>query len=290
MKRLIIVSLVLFLTGFSQLYPSQPENQENDSALLREILDKSAVYCEELKKMAFNFFCNEGISEKTYSFKKRIANKGNATSLDLVPTETLEVSKIKTKKYRYDYQMVKEGDRMSEKRNLLDKKGRLDRKKDKPALERFLAKYLVFGPVGFLSQSWQAFFNYKIMGREKIDGRKAIIISAAPISPRAENYYFGKIWIDEQDHSILKLEWDPESLENYSDKVTTSFGDLKRKVAWMVQYGVEKNGIRFPSLQHIREILVDPAEKEHVKYEAVVKYENYKFFNISMDVKYRKDL
>lgn len=60
--------------------------------------------------------------------------------------------------------------------------------------------------MGFLSEYWQDFFDYNIVGEETVKGREAIRIAIAPKSPREENYSLGNVWIDQrhQVHSVEK--------------------------------------------------------------------------------------
>jgi hypothetical protein len=146
---------------------------------------------------------------------------------------------------------------------------------------------LIYGPVGFLSGYWQDFFEYKIIGEDAIDGRSAIHIEVVPISLREENYSFGNVWVDKLDYSILKIEWDQRSIKNFKDKVESRAGDLKRTVVWGALYGVEKNGIRFPSRQYIEETYTSLSGKEHTKYTVDIVYDNYKFFIVETEVKIR---
>ena len=101
--------------------------------------------------------------------------------------------------------------------------------------------------------------------------------------PREENYYFGKIWVDENDFSILKIEWDTKSLEGYEKKVSPG---VTKNLSWEVFFEVEKNGVRFPSRQIIKDIYFTEAGKKHPKYLTTFVYDNYKFFTVETEIKY----
>jgi hypothetical protein len=149
---------------------------------------------------------------------------------------------------------------------------------------RITFQYLVFGPVGFLSRYWQTRFHYALSGREELDGKKTIIISVTPDEVREENYYSGRIWVDEADSSILKIEWEPKSLAGFEDKAASSIGTLKRKISMATIFGTIKNGIRFPSSQIIEESYLTANDKEHLKYKAEYRYENYRYFTVETAV------
>ena len=179
-------------------------------------------------------------------------------------------------------EMIKKGDKLEEKRTLI-KEGKKKRNVEDAELkiEGIKTKFLAYGPVGFLSWYWQYYFQYEIAGKDKINGKKAIVIEAAPTEEREDNYYSGKIWVDENDYSILKIEWVPKYIKGYEEDVT---GGVKRNVRWAASYEVEKNGIRFPSKQLIEEVFITEAGKEYPSNLITIIYDNYKFFMVEVDV------
>jgi hypothetical protein len=146
------------------------------------------------------------------------------------------------------------------------------------------SKFLVFGPVGFLNQYWQKLFNYEIIGSENFGPRRAVVLRAESKEPREENSNFGKIWVDEADYSILKIEWEPPSIVSLAETVESSVGELKRKITWTVFYDIVHKGVRFPSRQLIREVYITSNNKEHLKYEAAYAYGKYKYFVVETEV------
>jgi hypothetical protein len=275
-------AIFLSLNSWNHLY-SQEVKESARQAQLAKILEATGDYCERLKNLALYFVCQENIKEKTYAFRKTFIFSRLPGGFK--PVEDLRLDKTEKKSYVYDYQMIKKGPDLKEKRILLEENGKKMKEEDAELKTlRMSAKYLVFGPVGFLSRFWQPHFQYEILGTEKIDRRLAIVIKASPNEVTAENYCFGRIWIDEKDSSILRIEWEPESIANYKESVASPIGDLKRKIAWTVMYGIVKNGIRFPSAQSIREVFVTMSGKEHIKYEAEYVYDRYKFFTVETDV------
>lgn len=295
MKKLFLVFAALILSfalfsvvAFSSLSYYEETAADNDQARLKEILEKTADYCERLKKMALHFVCHENINEKIYTYKAietvPADQLRSATALGRV---SLRLKKRKSNSYVYDYQMIKKGDKREEKRILLkEKKKEKQEENAELKIQRFMAKYLVYGPIGFLSRSWQSQFTYEIVGTEDMEGRKTMIISAIPKEEREENYYSGKIWVAENDFSILKIEWDPKYIKGYEEEVSSMAGTLKRTLTWVVYYEVEKNGVRFPSRQLIEEIYEATEDKQHPKYTVSVVYDNYKFFIVEYEVKY----
>ena len=268
-------------------YPGYPQEQQQGIAPpeLEKILKETGEYCEKLKNMALDFVCQEKINEKTSDFGKTIVFKPGNRRRNSSFFEDLKIIKSKKNSYVYDYQMIKKGDDFKEKRDFLEE-NRKKRKEKNVGLKtlRMSSKFLVFGPVGFLSKTWQPYFVYEIIGYETTGQKKAVVLKASPKEFTEENDCFGKIWIDETDSSILQIKWEPISIKNFEEKVESSIGELRREISWTVSYDVVKNGIRFPSAQSIKETYITKQGREHIKYEAEYKYENYKFFTVETEV------
>jgi hypothetical protein len=138
-----------------------------------------------------------------------------------------------------------------------------------------------------LSRYWQNYFDYEIIGQEDIDKIPAVIIKATPKPNNKENRNFAKIWINERDGGILQIEWEPESIIDYKGKnIEIPAGNLKTVVVWKVTFGVEKNRVRFPSLQLIQEFLVTESEKKYLGNEIITNFKDYKFFIVETEIKY----
>jgi hypothetical protein len=272
-------------------YPVHPQEQQQGIAApeLEKILKETGEYCERLKDMALDFVCEEKIAEKTYQFGKALVFKpGAIRRRNSSFFEDLKTVKSRKNSYVYDYQMIKKGDDFKEKRDFLEENGKKRKEKNVELKTlRMSSKFLVFGPVGFLSKTWQPHFVYEIIGSETIGQKKAFVLKASPKELTEENHCFGKIWVDETDSSILQIEWEPASIKNFEERVESSIGELRREVSWMVSYDVVKNGIRFPSAQLIKETYITKQGKEHIKYEAEYKYENYKFFTVETEVVFK---
>ncbi len=286
-KKIIYLILFLFLLNTGNLCPFQKSTAEINQEKLKNILKKTSEYCDKLKKMALYFVCHENIEEKIYFYTKTrsIVSEDYAASTPIAKVN-LKQKRMKRRTYIYDYQMVKKADKQKEKRVLL-KENRKEKHVEnaKLKIQGYTSKFLVYGPVGFLSYYWQNHFTYEIIGNDEINGIKTIVISASPMQPREENYYFGKIWVNENDFSILKIEWDARSLEGYKKKVSSG---VTKNLSWEVFFEVEKNGVRFPSRQIIKDIYLTEAGKQHPRYLTTFVYDNYKFFTVETEVKFDK--
>ena len=182
--------------------------------------------------------------------------------------------------YSYDYQLINKEHKLQEQRTLLKKNNRKKNIENAELETRFNAKYLVYGPVGFLSRYWQNYFSYEIIGQERSGEIQAAIINATPKPNNKENWNYAKIWINEKDSSILQIEWESESIYDFDGKnIASMSGDIRTVTMWRVVYGIEKNGVRFPSRQHIQEFLVLESGKEYLRNEITTNFNSYKFFS-----------
>ena len=259
-----------------------------DQAKLDRILKTAGDYCERLKGLALHFVCHENITEKTYEFDRTRSVKFVSSpdkTMEFTTIYDLKTARSKKRSYIYDYQMINLKGVLKEQRDLLEENGR---KRDEKDVElktvRWSAKYLVFGPIGFLSRSWQPYFQYEILGNDKVGNRTAVVLKAVPRDITDENNSSGRIWLDQDDMSILQIEWEPRSIAGFEDTVDTPIGKLQRKMSWTVGYDVVKNGIRFPGSQTIKEIYITPNGKEHTKYVAAYTYDLYRFFIVETQV------
>ncbi|MGB2905477.1 MAG: hypothetical protein WBB73_00140 [Candidatus Aminicenantaceae bacterium] len=266
---------------------TQSPTSAEDAALLKQVMQKTGDYCERLKAVALDFICHENMLENTYFYNKKSSYRRSDVAGDMVFSTQLQLRRVQDKTYVYDYQMIRKEEERHEKRDLLEENGKKKEKKDaKLELQRYFAQYLVYGPVGFLSHYWQQHFDYSIVGREALEGRETLVITATPTEEREENYSFGKIWVDAVDFSVLKIEWDPRSIPGYSEELDSSIGHLRREITWTVTYGTEKNGIRFPSFQKLEEMLINHTGNRSPKYEVIISYDHYQFFIVETEIKY----
>jgi len=281
----VILLLVFMTTGLAAQVPTKVSAE--DLALLKQVMQKTGDYCERLKAVALDFICHENILENTYFYNKKSSYRRSDVAGEMIYSTQLKLRRVQDKTYVYDYQMIRKDEERYEKRDLLEENGKKKARKDaKLELQRYFAQYLVYGPVGFLSHYWQQHFDYTVVGRDALDGRATLVITATPTEEREENYSFGKIWVDASDFSVLKIEWDPRSIPGYSDELDSSIGNLKREITWSVTYGIEKNGIRFPSFQKLEEILINHTGNRSIKYQVDILYDQYQFFIVETEIKY----
>ena len=287
----ILMALIICITSLSYLKPQKVGIQEEYGPKLEVILEKTGEYCEEVKNLALHYVCKENIIDIHYFYKTQEVIERVPKSSFVTSTIRFELKDSRKKSYVYDYQLIRKSGKMIEKRELLEEDGK--KKKEKASglrYVKYLSKNIVFGPVGFLSRYWQRHFDYKIIGSDIINGKKALIISAYPKQEREENYNVAQIWIDMKEYSILKIQWNPLSIQNYEEeKIRYPTGEYKKTIIWNVDFGVEEKGIRFPSKQIVQEVFISENDKKNVLEEIVFTYTDYKFFTVETEVRYKKN-
>jgi len=274
--------LAILLSFLFQAHTPASLNSQNNQEKLNQILNKTADYCERVKRIALYYVCMENTKDKIFFYRSsRSIKESPYGESEIVPSRSLTLKRTRNYSYSFDYQLIKQGEELKEQRIPLKKK------KKKAELDvRYSAKYLVYGPVGFLSRYWQDYFDYEITGEERIGETLATVIKAMPKANNEENRNFARMWINEKDGSILQIEWEPESILDYEGKTIRSLSEeLETAVVWKVTYGIEKNRVRFPSRQHIQEFLVAEAKKRYIRNEIITVFQNYKFFVVDTEIK-----
>ena len=288
-KKFLFTYLILFFFIFSSSNYglSSAQKQKKDQIELEKILEKSADYCERLANSVLFFVCTETIKEEIY----HSAPKGIQA---LTPPGKIRMRvsgsgpNIEINTYVYDYQLVRKDNRTKESRTLLEENGRKMNKKNAPLQTKiFEHKNVIMGPIGLLSEYWQQFHEYKIVKEAKFKGEKVIILEAVPKYGFKLNQLSGKIWVKKSDFSILKTEWNQQSIENY-DKIEELAKELNAKplITLVSEYAFEKKGIRFPSKYSIKEVYILRKGKRFLRSRKTVIYKDYQFFTVETDIKY----
>ncbi len=289
-KSTIFFVAIVILIGFNQDISAKNSCEDNSQETLKQILDKTGEYCERIKKIALYYVCKENIAvkENLYRTVKNISpviNPYGDVSYDDTARK-LKLRRTKKKSLIYDYQLVKKEKNLEEKRVLIQENRKKKQEKNAELKTNYQAKYIIYGPVGFLSKYWQYYFDFEVTGEELIDNKKTILLKASPKPANKNNRNYATIWIDKNDFSILQIEWEPESIIDYQDKIKfKKLGDIKRTVTWRITYGIEKNGVRFPSKQFIQDGIIDSSGEKKILEEISFIYDNYKFFIVEIEYK-----
>ncbi|MBU4267298.1 MAG: hypothetical protein KJ808_00370 [Acidobacteria bacterium] len=208
------------------------------SAELAALLELAAGYCRRLKEGAFRFYCLEKVVEKVLQrnpLKQQV--------------ETVE------RRWAYDYQIVGAGGEIKEQRRLLKNAG-LKVGAQSVALEtRFSSRYSVFLPATLLAAENRGKYRYRLVEREKLKKRRCAVVEVLPRHPQSGEIAQGKVWIDEADGSVLKIEMNPRGVvgvEALEKAAKTMAARLLLEVTHL--YLVASDGIRFPSSTTFREV------------------------------------
>jgi hypothetical protein len=258
----IFISLAFLSNGS---HPAGASCQEQaDSSRLAAILKKSGEYCQRLHNAALDFVCLEEVTEMTRHYTPQ------------------------TDVYLYDYQFIRKDQETKEKRNLVAFNGKKTNIRDSP-LNAFMFQYknVLFGPVGLLSKAWQVYYDFKLVGEETFSNEKVVVVEATPSPFLITPQCYGKIWIKEDDGSVLKIVWDQRSLGNFqSAEEWAKIHDAEPQITAYSEYGFEKNGLRFPSRSYTENAFIEKNKRKFVSAEISIFYTNYKFFTVETEVKY----
>ena len=277
-----LISVLVFIVISTPIYSQKADSNSSDLIDLETILKKCAEYCERLANSSLFFICNEKIKEEIYHYGPKVFTLDRtAAYLSTRPQE------IEKNVYVYDYQLIRKDNEIKEQRILIEENGKKKQEKDAPLKTRiFKHKNIIMGPIGLLSEYWQRFHDYEIIKEDKLKGDKAIVIEAIPKSGQNLNHLFGKIWVRKSDFSILRIDWNQTSIENYEILEDVAKKEkIKPRIILIAEYAFEKNGIRFPSRYAIEESYISPARRFIASKNTVI-YEEYKFFTVETETKY----
>jgi hypothetical protein len=267
--RVKIIKMFFFFFFILSILPAHnfliycEDNEKDDSIELSQILEKAASYCERLEHASLHFVCNEEIKERLYHYGRF----------------------FRQNTYVYDYQLIRKDNIIKERRILLEENGK-EKKEENAELktQRFTHKYVIFGPIGLLCESQQQNHDYVVEKEDKLKGDQCLVIEAIPKSQEESDHLYGRVWIRKNDCSIMKIEWNQESMGNIERiKEDAKKLGVKPRITFISEYAYEKNGIRFPSKYFVREEYIK--RRRYKKSETTVFYKNYKFFTVETDVK-----
>ena len=238
----------------------EEETEKVPNSELDRILKRCASYCEELENLAFRFTCKEHINEDIYWGPFKAKNT-----------------------YTYDYYLQIKRDEIIESRILREENGkkRFDMNSELKT-NAFFSEKSMFAAARFLSKSAQDFYDYELLKEDRVFGRDAYVVKAAPKGRTQDNPNYGKLWVDKEKFSILKIETKEESLRGYEElKDTLEERGIQPVLSTMHLYEIEKEGIRFPSRIDFLEGykgLSRFSSRARTRSKTVVEFHNYRFF------------
>ncbi|MCP5102532.1 MAG: tetratricopeptide repeat protein, partial [bacterium] len=236
------------------MLPKTPEETAREKKL-GKILQAASDYCNLLGTEMIKFFCSEHIEEVVLESRR---------------------SSILT--FVYEYQLVKENKKISERRIILKRNGRKTKKVEAPlGTAKYKYEKLIFGPFAFFKKSQQRFYDYKIVNKELFNGQAAVVVEAIPLQNFNIEALVGKIWFNEKDYGILKIEWHPKfAIKNFR----AALDDARERncdpdVVFLSEFGVKRGPIRYPSTYKIEEYFVTEDGKKYLQAKIHAEFKKY---------------
>ena len=286
---LVVAIAVAVLAGGVPMHSiTMRSGQDIDSVDLNMLLAKAADYADRLEGAVFDFVCREEIKEwinpaLEIQVQRIIRVPGHSFYVPRIPV----IRPVK-RSFIYDYQCIRKDGKIHERRTLL-KENRKEKNEPNASLNTstFRFKTNMMGPVGLFGSRFQPNYKYKVIGEEKIKGRKAIIIETEPRfeDPKATNLY-GKAWVAANTGDILKIEWNEHRIGHY--EIFEERGKkFKRKprITIRSEFQAEKNGLRFPTEWYIEEAYLTKRGRAFIRSKTTVTYKDFKFFTVEVEVR-----
>ncbi len=245
---------------------------------LKMILDRTANYCEKLKRTAFYFTCRE----------------------EVVDSYFIKGKKVKEKFYIYNYQIIREEDgKMTERRELPSfgnkayKEKKTKRDDRQLVITNFISRYPFLMPVTLLAGENQEKYHYQLLSEEKVKGRDIFKLNVVPKQEKSMDTNHGIVWVDARDGSIVKIELHPHAVRGIKNLQKRARRKGTRLMVTDVHwYETKRKGIRFPTRTEISGIYLALARQEGVnetftpveQIKTVFSYKKYLFFNVDTSV------
>jgi hypothetical protein len=285
--------------------PQQASPQSPDPFQLALILKAGREYSRRLGNAALDFVCVEQVTDRIDLGRDGphdLVRRGGEV-MDMSGGSQWDVSRggglrfdrdPKSGKgmnvFIFDYQFVRQAGEVKESRKLLKKNGK-DAKRDEPLPRTAVFQYadILMAPVQILDEKFRDFYRYRLVREDALEGVKCWVVEVAPSLPLVESYLGGTVWLRQDDYSILKIEWDPETYSGY-EKIRARAKSLEAepRVVSLTEFGVEKNGIRFPSRDFTQEAYLLKDGRLFVRSETEVVYKDYRFFTVETSTELKK--
>jgi hypothetical protein len=249
------------------------------------VLKSAREYCRRLERAALDFICLEEVSEtldpSRDSREGPVKQNPTAFGTDRLVFRMRPGAKLDNA-YLYDYQFVRREGKVEERRSLLEKNGKkANAKTPLPQMRAFTYADILLAPVQLLDERFREYYAYKLLGRDKIGDTEAWILEVAPRLTGVSRYLGGKIWLKTDDSSVLRIEWDPSTFGHF-ETILARGENYKAtpEVRSYSEFGFEKNGLRFPSVDFTEEAYRGAEGKLFVRARTSVVYKDYKFFTV----------
>jgi len=256
---------------------------EDDSNTLKTILAKASDYCAQLNESSVSFVCRERIKEKrSYSLPQENLKFRPDHWLSDYNQPVKDIPKKGKNVFVFVFRFTREDYHIEESRKLLEENGLKKHEEDVHIKTKYYSyENVFFKPIVFLGESFQDDYEFTLIKEDHYKGEKAYIIRAAPLSSQTTNISFGQIWISQNDLSVLKIEWEQTSLQNYGEAViiASSFHALPR-FRLSIEFDYKHKGIKFPSQFTFKELYISKrGGKRYIRTDLSIEYSGYEFLN-----------
>jgi len=255
---------------------------------LRSILRKAGEYCKRLEDAAIYYYCHEIKRDHVILLRNlaKAVDDPAAFFLDFEPVP-LRGPKI-VDYYKYDLQFIKEkGQGISEERKLLIEN--LDDSNPGIPVRSYSIRKALHGPHTLIGFGWQAMFDYRMAGRETLFGEQTVVLQADPRQEGILNRMSGKIWVVPDNGSVLKIEWgNRRALDQERIRTTGLILDREPHSRFVSEFGLQRNGLWFPTRCSITESYTREGEKPFIRLHIDIEYTNYNFFMVGSAVEYEE--
>jgi hypothetical protein len=283
-KTMMIVSVaagVLFC--FAAAAPQAPQSPAADK--LAVILQKARDYCLRLDKAALDFVCQEQVEEEVNQASRPSVSAPAAPMPGYFGGRVVQPARVdnfsKTMLV-YDYQFIRKGSEVKERRDLLEKNGdKLSKTDAAPETKHFKFRDILSGASGLLGAGAGLRYEYKLAGEDKIRGEAVANIDCVSSPALSGRQLAGRAVVRVKDGAVLRIDWDPRSFGSYHEvQAVADLYGMKPKVQSFTEYGIEKNGVRFPTYDFTEEAYSGGGKITFVRSTTQVKYKSYKFFTV----------
>jgi hypothetical protein len=285
-RKFVLPFLLVAVTGigFSGVNPVPAQAQDADK--LAAVVQKGLEYCRRLDKAALDFICTEYVEEAVNR-----ASRPSATAVTLNMTgetyiKPAPVDSFKTTYYLYDYQFVRKGKEVKERRDLMEKDGeKVPQANAATATKHFKFRDILFGASILLGEGAAVKYEYSLVGEGKIQGDAVVVVACAARPEYAGKTLTGRASVRVRDGAVLKIDWDPESFSGYDEVLSIAeWLGMAPKIQSSTEFGIEKNGVRFPSLDVTEEAYTAGSKSRFVRSTTTIKYKDYKFFTVETNI------
>lgn len=294
MSQEVRIALIPCLFCCLALWGSPIRPRQTDPFQVALLLRDAREYSRHLESAALDFVCAEHVQETVEPLPK-----GGRAPASLVPqnleinpvsnrpgnmtlVHSLEVRARAENRYVFDYQFTREPSGLKERRVLLFKNGKkVKRGGSPPETMAFKYKDILLAPVELLDEKYAPSLTYRISEdvARPDSGGSAVILEAVPRPDAFPPRLGGRVWVRREDSCVLRIEWDPSTFDNYDViAARAKLLEAEPRVTSYTEYGFEKNGLRFPSVDHTEEAYVLKDGKTFVRARTRIEYRDYKFF------------